>query len=315
MLDALCLGKVGEFADFGALCDDADAVAVVAKTPAAWRLVLRVDGALTSVLASHSALVALLADGAALMALMGYGPAMEVLLADEDAMAALLASETAMGAVADDAAFVALLVADANLRASALASDAALAAISASPVAMGALAASETCMGELAADARALNAVAKSPVARDAWMRSEFAHTFYAKLYETLHNAPDTLFAKHEAEYDRTSYSDPNSYRGPRYTTEDGNLASPPKENGKNHDLSVPNGTIVLLKRAGSDNSNFKSYYGSSQTKENVLEMNTYYGTMPEVNKVFVGGMSNYCDSASNYGSAFAAAWAVYTAI
>lgn len=315
MLDALCLGRVGKFADFGALCASADAMAAVAHTPAAWRLVLRIEGALASVLASQAALGVVLADGAALTALMGYGPAMETLLADEDAMAALLASETAMESAADNAAFSSMLVSDSDLRASAIASDAALTAISASPVSMGALAASETCMGELAADARALNAVAKSPVARDAWMRSEFAHTFYAKLYETLHNAPDTLFAKHEAEYDRTSYSNHNNVVGPLYTTEEGGLASPPRDGGASHELSVPNSTIVLLKRAGSDNSNYNSYYGSSQTKENVSEMAYYSGTMPEVNKVFVGGMSNYCTRGTYSGSAFAAAWAVYTAI
>ena len=306
---------MGEFQNFGALCDDADAVAAVAKTPAAWRLVLRIEGALASVLASQTALGVVLADGAAVASLIEYGPAMDALLADDAAVAALLSSEAAMAAAADTAKFSSMLASDSDLRASALASDAALLAISTSPVSMGALAASETCMGELAADARALNAVAKSPVARDAWMRSEFAHTFYAKLYETLHNAPDTLFAKHETEYDRTSYSNPNNVVGPLYTTEDGGLSSPPRDGGESHDLSVPNSTIVLLKRAGSDNSSYKSFYGSSQTKENVSEMNYYSGALPEVNKVFVGGMSNYCNKGTYSGSAFSAAWAVYTAI
>lgn len=315
MLDALCLGRVGKFADFGALCDDADAVAAVAKTPAAWRLVLLIDGALASVLASGAALGAVLADDAALMALMECGPSLEAFLADDDAVASLLADGGAVAAAAETAGFSSALASDAGLRASALASDASLAAISASPVSMGALAASETCMGELAADARALNAVAKSPVAREAWMRSGFAHTFYAKLYETLHNAPDTLFAKHETEYDRTSYSNPNNVVGPLYTTEDGGLSSPPRDGGESHELSVPNETIVLLKRAGSDNQNYKSYYGSSQTKENALELNYYSGVLPEVNKVFVGGMSNYCNKGTYSGSAFSAAWAVYTAI
>lgn len=306
---------MGEFADFGALCGNADAVKTIAQTEAAWRLVLRIEGALASVLASKTALGVVLADGAAVASLMEYAPAMDALLADDAAVAALLSSEAAMAAAADTAKFSSRIVSDADIRASALASDAALLAISTSPVSMGALAASETCMGELASDARALNAVAKSPVARDAWMRSEFAHTFYAKLYETLHNAPDTLFAKHETEYDRTSYSNPNNVVGPLYTTEDGGLSSPPRDGGESHDLSVPNSTIVLLKRAGSDNSNYKSFYGSSQTKENVSEMNAYYGTMPEVNKVFVGGMSNYCNKGTYSGSAFSAAWAVYTAI
>lgn len=65
MLDALCLGKVGEFADFGALCDDADAVAAVAKTPAAWRLVLLIEGAAVAIASRAASLSEVASDGAA----------------------------------------------------------------------------------------------------------------------------------------------------------------------------------------------------------------------------------------------------------
>lgn len=45
ILDALCLGKVGEFATFGALCEDADAVEAVMQTDSAFRLVIDNDAA------------------------------------------------------------------------------------------------------------------------------------------------------------------------------------------------------------------------------------------------------------------------------
>lgn len=322
VLDALCLGKVGDFATFGALCDDADAVAVVAKTPAAWRLVLLIEGALASVLASGAALGAVLADDAALMALMECGPSLEAFLADDDAVASLLADGGAVAAAAETAGFSSALASDAGLRAAALASETALPAVAASPVSMAALAASEGAMAEFSADARLLNAIAKSPAAREAWMRSGLAHVHFDAIHDTLHAASDDLFGKFEDYWDTAPGKAYTSFRGPRYTLPTGYLSNdstaPVAVNRMSHGPSVPHDAIVLLRRAMCDWSSVQKtgHYGSSQTKEDVMA--TSSSVLVDAGKVLVGGMSYYEDpmtsSGTYYGNDFKATYAVYIA-
>lgn len=54
VLDALCLGQVGEFADLAEMCGSAEAVAAVARTPQAWRLIAENKDASVTLLESSN---------------------------------------------------------------------------------------------------------------------------------------------------------------------------------------------------------------------------------------------------------------------
>lgn len=174
VLDALCLGKVGEFQTFGALRDDAGAVATVIGTDAALNLVVSVGGALCAML-------------------------------DGDGQNAMLENERFMGFVADSEAAMSTITGSQALLELVSSSGAAMSVIASSRRAMERICASEDAMGEMAASAVALNRIAKTDAARTAWMSSAFSDAHYDAIYTTLHGADESLFSKIETYYD-TNY-------------------------------------------------------------------------------------------------------------
>ena len=294
VLDALCLGKVGEFGVFADLCGSAAAFAVVVGTPAAWRLVANIPGAFASVLA---------ADGAA-----------DAMLASDEAMATVGALDSATGSLLDEP-WAAGRVA---------ASGAAMSAMATSPYAMGRLCASQEAMGAMAASAVALNRVAKSGMARQKWMESAYVDTYYDTIYSTLHGAPEELFEKHE-EYYETSFKSPASMANspaPAWTKTDGSFELPKIGMTKDNDFSsaVPNESIVLCGSLTYDRSFTSGYvqYASSQTKKQMAMVGPSFTINEYKRKVAVGGLCYYwrsSDATSFKPIAASAKFAVYTAI
>lgn len=294
VLDALCLGKVGEFGAFADLCGSAAAFAVVVGTPAAWRLVANIPGAFASVLA---------ADGAA-----------DAMLASDEAMATVGALDSATGSLLDEP-WAAGRVA---------ASGAAMSAMATSPYAMGRLCASQEAMGAMAASAVALNRVAKSDMARQKWMESAYADTYYDTIYSTLHGAPEELFEKHE-EYYETSFKSPASMvnsPAPAWTKTDGSFELPKIGMKQDDDFSsaVPNESIVLCGSLTYDRSFTSGYvrYASSQTKKQMAIVGPSFTIKEYTKKVAAGGLCYYwrSDDATSFKPIAASAkFAVYTAI
>lgn len=261
MLDALCLGKVGEFATFGALCDDESAVKTVAQTEAAWRLVEKTAPAIESVLSDSAAFGFVLASGDDAVSRILTPSMASMALGHEQSASVLLANRDAFGVAVKGGC-------------------------------MSLIAKSSELMGTIARSATALNVVVKSGDARAAWMESEFAHDHYDALYETLHNADESMFAKVEQYYE-TAYSPGDT----GYIGADGLMVA---KSLFTEDLATslpPVGVVTLLKstKYGSFYTNMKSY--SLQTKKVVGSNN--FGAK----RVFMGGFSFYASHASAGGS------------
>lgn len=259
MLDALCLGRVGKFADFGALCGSADAVTTVAQTEAAWRLVERTAPAIELVLSDSSTFGFVLASGNCAVSRILTPTMVGMALEHEQSATVLLASRDAFGLAVKNGC-------------------------------MGSIAESSELMGLIARSASALNVVAKSDAARMAWMESEFAHDHYDDIYETLHNADESMFAKVEQYYE-TAYNPSDT----GYIGADGLMVA---KSLFAEDLATslpPVGVVTLLKNTnyGSFYTNRKSY--SLQTKK-VVSSNGF-----GAKRVFMGGFS-FCASYASGG-------------
>lgn len=142
---------MGEFQTFEVLCDDADAVAAVAKTPAAWRLVYEID--------------------AALLAGITHSPMRAAMFASSESAIAVAESARCLGAIAEDQKLFAdacgssLLIdkvcASGNIG-KLLASDANTETAASSPITVAAMAATANGMNALFGDPVALHAMSLS---------------------------------------------------------------------------------------------------------------------------------------------------------
>ena len=130
VLDALCLGKVGEFQTFGALCESSSAVATVIRTPAARRLIEEIDDAFRTMAESAEPGAVgpsvLNACPDLLNRLIGYAPwvawvasdadVLSMAVADAGLMEAVAGSDTAMGAFSASLPAIAKIVGDKSAR-------------------------------------------------------------------------------------------------------------------------------------------------------------------------------------------------------
>ena len=182
---------------------------------------------------------------------------------------------------------------------------------------MASIAASSTAMARAAKLAAALNAICKDSAARTSWMNSEYAHTNYETVYDTLHNASTSLFAKYE-DYYSEAFNEFLSSNGPSCTDSTGgftltNVGS--ASANANHKNAVPFAGITLLNTYGNyQDSEYRVHYGSSQTQEDLLSKSST--TQTDAKKVLVGGLSVY--RAVYNGAAYSAAnctYATYTAV
>ncbi len=228
-----------------------------------------------------------------------------------DAMEAVLASEAAVSAMIGDEKAIGLAAFSSTARDAILADSSAMAKITASESKGAKFAAG--CAGlnpgkystyaglmgtrddvlALAESAHALNMICKNELARTAWMAGGYAHAFYDVVYDTLHNAPNSLFSKHETYYEKTAELTDVTYAG-LYSNAQGGWSG----NGSSslsHATSVPFEGITLLNRGaaywGDDDPN---EFGSSQTKETIMSVGGSSSSLVEMDLVCVGGASEY---------------------
>lgn len=338
-----------------AMAESGVAMSAIAASETAMTAIAAREGASEIISDSPIAFRAIAANDAAVSIAVDNQPIMEAIASDETAAGSVVASELSLGAVADSeiaaGAFAASVVGMNAIAASPTARDIVLASstamgkvcesavasakivagvigldpvgyadfggIASSGSAMSAVAASSSAMGICSRSASALNAICKVSAARTSWMNSSYAHASYDDVYETLHSAPTSLFAKYESYYDTTfltsSFGSFNHYS---FCTDSSGGVSETNSSTKSHANAIPFGGITLLKecmRNGSgSNDTIYCYYGSSQTKSNLVTTNQTTATAAK--KVLVGGMSCYGNS-TYIGNYLSFKYATYVAV
>ena len=290
---------MGEFATFGALCDDAGAVEAVVGTASALRLVTSIPHVLSAA-CGHAAFVARTSgDSGLTAAIIASADAVGAIASDAGTLAAAVSCGTADAAWADDAAYRAMaagsadaasrtacslagidpltadcLAADPASAVAVLESDAAHVAarnsgvmgkVAASAEAMAAVAASSDAMGALAASPVALAAVARSEAARSAWMGSEFAHVHYDRALASLGNSRG--FFALTADHIDSAYEPNIDGHSGAYTTSENDLGISFKSLSKgsdgryllDHSWAVPHDAVVMLADGISSGSRYSS--------------------------------------------------------
>ena len=236
---------------------------------------------------------------------------------DEYVIGRLMESEFAMGLLAESSSAMSAIADTERIR-DVVRSKSMMSMLASSSTAMTAMASSANAMEAMAGSDIALNAVCKSSAARTAWMKSSYAHTYYDAVYETLHSAPDSLFAKYETYYnaaiDGNDVDDSGqvSRTYTFYTNASGGFTNTTVTSAS-HSGAVAIEGIVLLNQYGALGSGTKTYYGSSQTKANVITGSST--ELANAKKVLVGGMSYYSGSSSDRSYYFKASFATYVAI
>lgn len=252
---------------------------------------------------SNEATAAILADSAAIDVMVGNWKALGAAMASDIARDAIAANSTAITAVlASDRASLAYVAGSAGLN-------------PAEYTTLPSLMNSDVGMAALATSAVSLNMICKKETMRAAWMTSPYAHENYDTMYVALHGAPTSLFKKYESHYSSAYKS--SSFSNPCYTTSAGGFveASGADEAGGTHDYAVPFAGITLLNAAACyyGNTGFTAHHGSSQTKEDIAVV-TGNSALTSCKKVFVGGMSRWESSGTDYGS-INCTYATYTAV
>lgn len=231
------------------------------------------------------------------------------LAADTAAVTAFVSNETIVDEIANGigtSVFAAsknavnVFAADTDLMTTFAAGSGGMAEFAASTTAMSVFVTKKDVMGIFAAEAIALNAICKVSNARTKWMGSSYAQTHYSTVYETLHNAPASLFTKYEDYYSTVHKGDHmSSY--PAYTDASGGW-SYASSGSTSHSYAKPIAGITLVNYIKPPSA-CTVYLGSSQTKSN-LTSKYYSDSSFDVAYVLMGGASRYCTDSVRYGSA-----------
>lgn len=269
------------------------AMASVASSEVAMETIIYTPGALSILVSSETAMAAVMGNEVAIGVATGSSTAMASIAASQVAVNAMLASDAAveaatsskiaMSAVASSSTAMKSVIADGDALASVAESLTAMAEVAASSIAMAAVSASSSAMLAMAVSAVALNAICKVSAARTSWMKSSYAQTYYDSVYETLHNAPDSLFTKHEDYYNSAGWTSAfvDSYM---YATDGVEPSSTASD-------AVPEG-IVLTLHTNTCYSNYdgKVYSLQTGTLDETVPENSWSSPY-EYKRVFVGGI------------------------
>lgn len=274
--------SAGSDALVDALVSSGEAVGVITSS----------QGTLAAVLSSEEMAEAMMSSPTGLAGLEGSDAAKEIIYASDTLKPMYLGKHIASMAGLDPSDYADI---------SALAADSA---------GLSAVASSSAAMADIAGSAEALNAVCKLSAFRTAWMGSDFAHTCYDTVYETLHGAPSSLFTKHEDCYE-TAYSG-GQVKYALYSNASGGITTSSSTTAA-HSHAVAFAGVTLLNEIVAGSETATVYYGSSQTKATLLSVSAKEAADP--NLVLMGGMSFY-NSASTYrGGNMNCKYATYAAV
>lgn len=275
--------------------------------------------AMGSVASSTASTNALVAVDSAQSAIVGSSAAMNAITANSGSRNIVLASDSTMKKVyASEAASAKLVAGICGLTPS---SYSAFGGIVSNSSAMSSAAGSESAMEIMAHSASALNVISKNSTARTAWLGSSYAHAYYDAVYETLHNAPASLFTKYETYYGDDSYyasDDVLGYYvdGTLYTNTSGGWTETSTVSAT-HSAAVPFAGITLLKKVfftgSGTNDSFSIFWGSSQTKKTLVA-----GTWTKWTDAYLvlpGGASFYNTAGAYYGKYCHCCFATYVAV
>lgn len=189
--------------------DDSTSMSAITASRTAMESIVADDQAAANLAASETALCAIAGSSLALeialgnevitAALEANAAAMNIVFSTETSRTVFLASDYAMSVLWEtDAALGKYIAYAADLDYTAYVD---FTALTSDEDAFATALSVQDSTAAMAGSAFALNKIAKTSTARTAWMNGSYAHTYYDILYETLHNAPTTLFKKVETYY------------------------------------------------------------------------------------------------------------------